>query len=81
MTSKPEAVADFRAGKQNAIGPLIGMIMKQVAGRRSQTGSRAVDRSDSGGGVSGFRFRKSCERTRHSLSLLADRSFPMKRLN
>ncbi len=32
MTSKPEAVADFRAGKQNAIGPLIGMIMKQVAG-------------------------------------------------
>ncbi|MFM7920007.1 MAG: hypothetical protein ACKPJJ_07250, partial [Planctomycetaceae bacterium] len=23
---------DFRSGKQNALGPLIGMIMKQVAG-------------------------------------------------
>jgi aspartyl-tRNA(Asn)/glutamyl-tRNA(Gln) amidotransferase subunit B len=32
MASKPDAVNDFRAGKQNAIGPLIGMIMKQVAG-------------------------------------------------
>lgn len=32
MSLKPEVVADFRSGKQNAIGPLIGMIMKQVAG-------------------------------------------------
>lgn len=32
MTSKPDAVRDFRNGKQNALGPLIGMIMKQVAG-------------------------------------------------
>lgn len=32
MAARPEAVSDFRAGKQNAIGPLIGMIMKQVAG-------------------------------------------------
>lgn len=32
MASRPDAVTDFRAGKQNAIGPLIGMIMKQVAG-------------------------------------------------
>ena len=29
---KPDAVNDFRSGKQNAAGPLIGMIMKQVAG-------------------------------------------------
>jgi len=32
IASKPAAVADFRSGKQNAIGPLIGAIMKQVAG-------------------------------------------------
>ncbi|MFM7864632.1 MAG: Asp-tRNA(Asn)/Glu-tRNA(Gln) amidotransferase GatCAB subunit B, partial [Planctomycetaceae bacterium] len=32
MTAKPDAVRDFRSGKQNALGPLIGMIMKQVAG-------------------------------------------------
>ncbi len=32
VLSRPEAAADFRAGKQNAIGPLIGMIMKQVGG-------------------------------------------------
>lgn len=32
LASKPEAATDFRAGKQNAIGPLIGMIMKQVGG-------------------------------------------------
>ncbi|MEJ7591094.1 MAG: hypothetical protein WKF77_06060 [Planctomycetaceae bacterium] len=32
IASKPDAVNDFRAGKQNAVGPLIGMIMKQVAG-------------------------------------------------
>ncbi len=32
MSAKPDAVNDFRSGKQNAIGPLIGMIMKQVAG-------------------------------------------------
>jgi aspartyl-tRNA(Asn)/glutamyl-tRNA(Gln) amidotransferase subunit B len=32
LASKPEAASDFRAGKQNAIGPLIGMIMKQVGG-------------------------------------------------
>jgi aspartyl-tRNA(Asn)/glutamyl-tRNA(Gln) amidotransferase subunit B len=32
MAAKPEAVADFQSGKQNAIGPLIGMLMKQVAG-------------------------------------------------
>ena len=32
LAAKPEAVADFRSGKQGAIGPLIGMIMKQVAG-------------------------------------------------
>ncbi len=32
LALKPEAAADFRAGKQNAIGPLIGMIMKQLAG-------------------------------------------------
>jgi aspartyl-tRNA(Asn)/glutamyl-tRNA(Gln) amidotransferase subunit B len=32
IASKPAAVADFRSGKQGAIGPLIGTIMKQVAG-------------------------------------------------
>jgi len=32
IASKPEAATDFRAGKQNAIGPLIGMIMKHVGG-------------------------------------------------
>ena len=32
IVAKPDAVNDFRSGKQNAIGPLIGMIMKQVAG-------------------------------------------------
>ena len=32
VAAKPDAVNDFRSGKQNAIGPLIGMIMKQVAG-------------------------------------------------
>jgi aspartyl-tRNA(Asn)/glutamyl-tRNA(Gln) amidotransferase subunit B len=32
IAAKPEAVADFRAGKQAAVGPLIGMIMKQAAG-------------------------------------------------
>jgi aspartyl-tRNA(Asn)/glutamyl-tRNA(Gln) amidotransferase subunit B len=32
ISSKPDAVNDFRSGKQNAIGPMIGMIMKQVAG-------------------------------------------------
>ena len=32
IAAKPEAVQDFRAGKQHAVGPLIGMIMKQVAG-------------------------------------------------
>ncbi len=32
IESKPAAIADFRAGKQNAIGPIIGMIMKQVSG-------------------------------------------------
>jgi aspartyl-tRNA(Asn)/glutamyl-tRNA(Gln) amidotransferase subunit B len=32
IAAKPEAVADFRGGKQAAVGPLIGMIMKQAAG-------------------------------------------------
>ncbi len=32
IAARPDAVNDFRSGKQNAIGPLIGMIMKQVAG-------------------------------------------------
>ena len=32
MAARPDAVNDFRSGKQNAVGPLIGMIMKQVAG-------------------------------------------------
>lgn len=32
ISAKQDAVNDFRSGKQNAIGPLIGMIMKQVAG-------------------------------------------------
>lgn len=32
ITAKPDAVRDFRAGKGNALGPLIGMIMKQAAG-------------------------------------------------
>ena len=32
IASKPDAVNDFRSGKLNAVGPLIGMIMKQVAG-------------------------------------------------
>lgn len=32
MASKPDAVRDFLNGKQAAVGPLIGMIMKQVAG-------------------------------------------------
>jgi aspartyl-tRNA(Asn)/glutamyl-tRNA(Gln) amidotransferase subunit B len=32
VAAKPDAVRDFRSGKQNALGPLIGMIMKQVAG-------------------------------------------------
>lgn len=32
IAAKPEVVADVKAGKQAAAGPLIGMIMKQVAG-------------------------------------------------
>lgn len=32
IAARPDAVSDFRGGKQNAVGPLIGMIMKQVAG-------------------------------------------------
>jgi aspartyl-tRNA(Asn)/glutamyl-tRNA(Gln) amidotransferase subunit B len=32
MAAKADAVRDFRGGKQNALGPLIGLIMKQVAG-------------------------------------------------
>ncbi len=32
IAARPDAVSDFQAGKQNAVGPLIGMIMKQVAG-------------------------------------------------
>lgn len=32
MSAKADAVRDFRGGKQNALGPLIGLIMKQVAG-------------------------------------------------
>ena len=32
LAAKPAAAADFRAGKQNAIGPLVGMVMKQAAG-------------------------------------------------
>ncbi len=32
IAARPDAVNDFRSGKQNAVGPLIGMILKQVAG-------------------------------------------------
>ncbi len=32
IAARPDAVNDFRSGKQSAVGPLIGMIMKQVAG-------------------------------------------------
>jgi aspartyl-tRNA(Asn)/glutamyl-tRNA(Gln) amidotransferase subunit B len=32
IAARPEAVRDYRAGKGNALGPLIGMIMKQAAG-------------------------------------------------
>jgi aspartyl-tRNA(Asn)/glutamyl-tRNA(Gln) amidotransferase subunit B len=32
ISARPEAVRDYRAGKGNALGPLIGMIMKQAAG-------------------------------------------------
>ncbi len=32
IAAKPDAVADVKAGKQQAVGPMIGMIMKQVAG-------------------------------------------------
>jgi aspartyl-tRNA(Asn)/glutamyl-tRNA(Gln) amidotransferase subunit B len=32
IAARPEAVRDYRAGKGNALGPLIGMIMKHAAG-------------------------------------------------
>lgn len=32
FSAMPAAVDDFRGGKKNALGPLIGMVMKQVAG-------------------------------------------------
>ena len=32
IAARPDAVRDFLAGKSNALGPLIGMIMKQAAG-------------------------------------------------
>jgi len=32
IAARPEAVRDYRAGKGNALGPLIGLIMKQAAG-------------------------------------------------
>jgi aspartyl-tRNA(Asn)/glutamyl-tRNA(Gln) amidotransferase subunit B len=33
----PKAVADFKAGKQAAVGALIGQVMKQVKGADPQT--------------------------------------------
>ena len=32
MAARPDAVADVRGGKMQAIGPMIGMVMKQVGG-------------------------------------------------
>ncbi|MCA9035218.1 MAG: Asp-tRNA(Asn)/Glu-tRNA(Gln) amidotransferase subunit GatB [Planctomycetaceae bacterium] len=37
IASKPEAAADVKAGKLAAVGPMIGMIMKQVAGADPKT--------------------------------------------
>ena len=33
----PKAIADFKAGKQNAIGALIGQVMREVKGADPQT--------------------------------------------
>ena len=37
IAARPEAAADVKAGKQAAVGPMIGMIMKQVAGADPKT--------------------------------------------
>ena len=37
IEARPAAVADFQSGKQAAIGPLIGMVMKQVSGADPKT--------------------------------------------
>lgn len=37
IAARPDAVADVKGGKQAAVGPMIGMIMKQVAGADPRT--------------------------------------------
>jgi aspartyl-tRNA(Asn)/glutamyl-tRNA(Gln) amidotransferase subunit B len=37
IAARPAAVDDFKAGKQAAVGPLIGMVMKQVSGADPKT--------------------------------------------
>lgn len=37
IAGKPAAVDDFKAGKQAAVGPLIGIVMKQVSGADPKT--------------------------------------------
>jgi aspartyl-tRNA(Asn)/glutamyl-tRNA(Gln) amidotransferase subunit B len=37
IAAKPDAVADVKAGKQQAVGPMIGMVMKQVGGADPKT--------------------------------------------
>jgi aspartyl-tRNA(Asn)/glutamyl-tRNA(Gln) amidotransferase subunit B len=37
LARNPKAIADFKAGKQNAIGALIGQVMKEVKGADPQT--------------------------------------------
>ncbi len=56
LIARSDAVADFRKGNQKALGPLIGMVMKQVAGADpSEIRDRlaAAAGADNAGGCSG----------------------------
>lgn len=37
MEARPDAIADVKAGKMQAVGPMIGMVMKQVSGADPKT--------------------------------------------
>lgn len=37
MSARPDAISDVKAGKMQAVGPLIGMVMKQVSGADPKT--------------------------------------------
>jgi aspartyl-tRNA(Asn)/glutamyl-tRNA(Gln) amidotransferase subunit B len=58
LTDNPAAVADYRAGKVQAVGFLVGQVMKATRGQanaaRAQTAVRErLERDESGGGLSG----------------------------